>query len=366
MIATKKPREIYYDITITNFESSGSTLQPLRFSETRNNPLIYNSGDYSLSIVRFQLDTYNLPSFIADIVPYPNTDPNKMIETITMDYFDGTNYTTVGALNLEWVPTNQHIPTPSAPNPLQDASTEYYYGNSFRHYCDIVNNCLAVLTEQLKLALAPALDNMIAPLMVWNEDNLKAEILAQEEFFDWKTENRVNIYFNRALYAKFTSLPAYKNYNATDGKIYNIYFKNDYETKHVTYGSTKFVKTSQEYSTISNWSPVSSIVFTTASMPVYATQLSEPIIYNNNSVINLKVPQNFSKIISDMATNDLCYKPNLIYVPSAEYRMIDMFGTDDINTIDINVYWKDKKGNLIPFYLQSGASASVKLLFRLK
>ncbi len=46
--------------------------------------------------------------------------------------------------------------------------------------------------------------------------------------------------------------------------------------------------------------------------------------------------------------------------------MIDMFGTNDINTIDINVYWKDKKGNMNPFYLSSGASASIKLFFKLK
>jgi len=60
------------------------------------------------------------------------------------------------------------------------------------------------------------------------------------------------------------------------------------------------------------------------------------------------------------------FQPNLIYVPSAEYRMIDMFGNNDITTVDINVFWKDKKGNMVPFYLQSGASASIKVLFRLK
>ena len=67
-----------------------------------------------------------------------------------------------------------------------------------------------------------------------------------------------------------------------------------------------------------------------------------------------------------MATNDLCYKPNLIYSPSAENRYIDMFGNNDISNIDINVFWKDQKGNLMPFYLQSGASASIKILFKLK
>ena len=53
----RKPREVYYDVQINNFESSGAAHQPLRFTETRSKPLIESSGDYSLSIVRFELST---------------------------------------------------------------------------------------------------------------------------------------------------------------------------------------------------------------------------------------------------------------------------------------------------------------------
>jgi hypothetical protein len=41
-------------------------------------------------------------------------------------------------------------------------------------------------------------------------------------------------------------------------------------------------------------------------------------------------------------------------VPSAEYRLIDMYGNDELHNIDINVFWKDKKGVLRPFNLGSG------------
>jgi len=363
-----KPDLIYYDIQMNNFQSTGTSSQPMRFSETRNNPIIKNAGDYQLSIVRFQLDTYSLPTFIANIEPFPNTNPNKMIESITLEYSVGSVFATT---NLTWIPTNIHIPVPSAPSPLQDATTEYYYGNSFRHYCDIINNCFETLTTQLKTSVGVALNNLLPPKMIWNETQRTAEIIAQKTFYDWNNANVVNIYFNRPLYGKFTSLPAIKNFNATNGRIYKIYMKSDYDTKVINLdvdgnGSQEYIKTSQEYSTISNWSPVSSIVFTTSAMPIYSSQLSEPLVYNNGTAINSNIPQNFAQVISDMATNDLCYKPNLIYTPSAEYRFIDMFGTNDIDTIDINVYWKDVKGNLIPFFLQSGASASIKILFKLK
>jgi hypothetical protein len=90
------------------------------------------------------------------------------------------------------------------------------------------------------------------------------------------------------------------------------------------------------------------------------------MVYDNGAALHVGMSQNFVQVISDMSTNEMCYKPNLIYVPSAEYRMIDMFGDNDITTFDINVFWKDKRSNLIPFTLQSGASASMKILFRLK
>jgi hypothetical protein len=67
-----------------------------------------------------------------------------------------------------------------------------------------------------------------------------------------------------------------------------------------------------------------------------------------------------------MATNDMVYKPNLLYVPSAEYRYIDMTGDNPITDVNINVFWRDKEGALNPFYLQSHGSCSIKLLFKLK
>ena len=35
-----KPREVYYDVQINNFESTGSASQPLVFNETRSTPII--------------------------------------------------------------------------------------------------------------------------------------------------------------------------------------------------------------------------------------------------------------------------------------------------------------------------------------
>jgi hypothetical protein len=43
----------------------------------------------------------------------------------------------------------------------------------------------------------------------------------------------------------------------------------------------------------------------------------------------------YAQVISDMATNEMCYKPNLLYVPSAEYRFIDMYGSNELHNKSI-------------------------------
>lgn len=359
-----KPRQIYYDIQINNAVSEGNTTQRLQFQETRNHPIIKNSGDYSLSIVRFQIDTYSLPSWIPEIETNQGSI-NKMVDTITLEYGEH-----IVSQNLIWVPTNKHIPPPSGQvGDSMDYTNEYYWANSFRHYTDLVNTAFNSATNSLKSIAS--LPNLRSPYMIWNEQNQTAELLTQEEFYNSSKVNHVKIYFNRPLYSRFTSLPAEKDYNKGD-QNYHITIKDDYSTKLVMLdvdnngNDILYIKTPQEFSTISNWTPVSSIVFTSNTLPIIPSQLSDPVIYRNGMQNTSNIAKNFSSIISDMATNDLVYKPNLIYVPSAEYRFIDMIGNNDISTIDISVFFKDKRGNLNPFILQSGASCSIKLLFQLK
>ncbi|CAM9651935.1 unnamed protein product [Ectocarpus fasciculatus] len=358
-----KPEHVYYDVQINNFESTGTESQPLRFQENRSSALVGKASDYEMSIVRFELDTYSLPSWIASIEP-EQSDANKMIESVTLEY-DGT----VVQKYLTFIPTNKHLAVPNGPAPLQDTNTEYYYCNSFRHYCDLVNNAFAECIVDLKVAHAVALADVLAPKLIWNSDSDTASLLVQNLFYNVSLAKPVSVYFNRALYGKFTSFPADKNYGASNGKIYKLNLDDDYGTKNITLdisGGMIFNKIDQEYSTIANWSAVSSIVFTTNSIPIVASQQSEPRVYSSGSVISSGSAQQYLLVISDMATNDMVYKPNLLYVPSGEYRLISLNGSSPINDIDVNVYWKDKKGNLNPFYLQSGASASIKFYFRLK
>jgi hypothetical protein len=362
---------IYYDMQITNFQSSTTESPHLSFSESRTVPILMKANDYYLSIVRFQLDTYSLPTFIADIEPN-QADTNKMIETVSLEYQDSSgNITCTNPLNLSWIPTNMNINTPAPPSSqsdgIQSNYTQYYQGNSFRHYIDLINNALATQTTNLIALTGSTLLTLTAPFLKWNDDTLCAELYCDELYYNWSRANHVNVYFNRALFAKLNSMPAIRyGVSATLGRFYKMYVKDDRKTRLVVIDSVTYIKTPQEYSTISNWTPVAGIVFVSNTLPVVSNQMSAPVVFNDNHLIKSGITPNFTNIISDMASNEMVYKPNLIYTPTGEYRRVDLRTDQPITELSIQVYWKDRKGNLNPFVLLSGASGSIKIMFEKK
>ena len=60
------------------------------------------------------------------------------------------------------------------------------------------------------------------------------------------------------------------------------------------------------------------------------------------------------------------HRPEISYAPQGEYRLIAMFSNRNLSRVDLQVYWRDKQGQLHPLLLYPGCSASAKLLFRHK
>jgi hypothetical protein len=131
-------------------------------------------------------------------------------------------------------------------------------------------------------------------------------------------------------------------------------------------GNKQLIQLTQEFSTENILTPVSSIVFTTSSIPIVPNQMSGPLVYSNNQIVNTSSNNNnFALVITDM-TVDGNYQGSVLYNPSGEYRRIDLTGNSPLTNIDIQVFWKNRQGQLVPFYLWSGCSCSIKLLFEKK
>jgi hypothetical protein len=127
----------------------------------------------------------------------------------------------------------------------------------------------------------------------------------------------------------------------------------------------------QDYeSTSTLWSPIESIVFTSALLPLVFEQIGDPIRFGsgNDNASNSGRPA-FSPIITDVALtneNANAYRTFILYSPTAEYRLASFQRSkQSINSVDIQCYWKNRlDGQLYPIQMFNGTSVSLKVMFR--
>lgn len=365
---------IYYDFNIVNTNIRNDAVPvPLVFSETRNNPIIHNVGDYYISVIRFSVETPSLPLMIPS-VKIGQSDPNKLIYEVNLNYdYLGTTYQ--AQISLEYVPSDLTAPTPAPPLTSQDLSSKYYYIYSYQKFIRMLNTAfntaIGILNTQVTMA-GGTLPSTAAPFMEFDPINCTYTLNADKAGFDSDNSSHIKIFFNAQLYKLFSSLesiyygPEYgagRNYQIV---VTNINNGNSYTP--VTPGPT-YYQAYGEYSTGALWNPINSLVFQSSMVPIVPENQSNPISYGSESLTTDGNNSALGNVLTDLQVylskgNE--YKPVVQYTPTAEYRMIDLQGSGDLKSIYLSCYWKDRYGNLHPFELFGGCNASIKILFRKK
>lgn len=368
--------KIYYDIVVTNFATITKPPPPLYFNETRNTPFVLDPESYYLSIVRFTLDTPTLPVIQPEIQP---NQANKDLTTysITLSWtnpvapfqtFDAHEYIIYSPQNLEAV-------VPSAPSfttsKLQNNQTGYYDIYNYQYFIYLVNQTFNTAFTNLNAQVVGAglvLPTIHAPVMDWNVSDSTAVITADQAGYNDTTANYISIYFNPSFYQLFSSFPSIiegfglglgKNVRLVTASLGGSNVVN-YPPVNPTYVGLQVY---QEFSTVALWTPITSIVFTSNTLPVVTTQLSAPLIFFDGSTFVGGGNSNVAQVITDFVADEAKYKPQLVYEPSAQYRLVNLTGNRPLYTFDLNVFYKNRVGELIPFRLSSGSSATIKILF---
>ena len=375
----QSPEKLYLDLQITNVNNLDNLPAILSFTETRTTPILINPQDYYMSVVRFSLDTPSLP-IITPTIQYNQANRNLTIYSVTLSWTNpvAPNQTFTKQSYLQYLPQDLISPLPvppsSTPTKIQDNSTGYYYIYSYQYWIYLINKtfttCYNALLAQVTAA-GLVLPTTHAPVMSYDTQTNIAILNCDLAGYNDTVTNHINIFFNFPLYQLFSSFPFYlTSQTSTTGSNVQLQTNTFGNANTIQFPSTTPTYTAiqvfQEYSTVSLWSPVTSIVFCSSTLPIVPTQVASPILILNGNVIGSNGNNaNQAPVITDFIADGM-YKPTLLYEPSAQYRLVSMTGNRPVYTIDINVYWKDITANLIPFRLTAGSGATIKILFTKK
>ena len=377
--ANNTPEKLYYDIQLTNLETSGTVPPVLNFIETRNVPFLYDADKYYMSIIRFSLDTPNLPVFIPTI-QLNQPDINLTIYSVSLQWINPSDLTQIYTVQtfVQFIPQSKiaPIPPPTSVNGIQYNGGNYYNIYNYQYFIYLINEAFITCYNQLKALVVAdglVLPSDYYPVLSWDTQNNTAILNCDILGYSTIATNYIKIFFNTSLAQLFSSFPVILNsispVNGLNAQIITNSFSN---TNVIQYPPTnpeyEAIQVFQEYSTIALWTPITSIVFTSNTLPIISNQVSTPIVFNGNGIYAGNGGNNslVNQIITDFISNDGTYKPSLVYEPSAQYRYIELLGNRPLNTFDLQVYYKDRLGTLNPFYLSSGCTATVKILFTKK
>ena len=390
------PDYVYFDVQQTNFEST--TTQPPIFTinETRNSPFVELPEKYDLSILRFQIDTGQVPLFIPSI-QQGQEDINETIYSITIEDSLYPTDAMVSQQYISWSPQDKSASIPTAPSKNltkgQDNATGYYNCYSYNWLMELIYAAMAAGVTEVKKNITDSggdvfpttntnpdgeLNVQYPPVIYWNASSKSAIIQGDLSVYSETLSRRINVYMNAPLFNLVNSFQSvYLGYEGvTMGRNNRLVFADiagintavvipNYSNNTVTDSAYQYtvITLVQEYSTQEQISPISALVFTSNTLPINSTQTSNVIKYIEGVPFISGTNAATANIITDMVSSSGLYRSGITYTPSAEFRRVHLYGNRPLSNLDISIYYRLKNGELVPFRMSSGGSVSMKIAF---
>jgi len=119
----------------------------------------------------------------------------------------------------------------------------------------------------------------------------------------------------------------------------------------------------QELQSINLWSQVASLVIATQTIPIVRSQTFSPALYYNGVIEPSKNNSQTQSILLEYSVENSIYTRNIVYNPSAQYRLFELDGLNPLYNLDFQFFYRSTFGYINPIYLNSGSSLSVKMGF---
>jgi hypothetical protein len=363
----KENDNIYMNVVFDHSEASfvgtpiaaavGEQPEQADYNVTKTLLILDKASNYYISIIRFDFPLDTVPLFIMPIVAN-QSDPNLTPLIIGIST-GGTEY----PVNVEFITQNISIFPPDQ-NQLTQVITPYYYVYSYQHMLDMIN--LALLHAWINAGLVDP--DVTPPFFYFNPATSLINIVVSTVF---TTDLSAFIYVNTPLRNYLDAFNyLFFGFNQPNGYEYQFSFvaglsptpdKAYYLPGTATNVPPTYYQFSQDYPTISAWTSLRKIIISTNTIPIS----NEYIPTGNNSNRQSGVAASFP-ILTDFVPNiELAGQSRSIayYVPTSQYRLIDLISDTPLQKIDLKVYWEDTRGNLYPLLISLYQQGSIKIGF---
>ena len=373
----KQDDHVYYNVIITN---TSDVRIPAQYYETRTDPIIPNCEDYHMSIIKFTIPTEQLP-IIADW--YNGTGATALFNqqngySITLL---GTGGATASQQFIQWVPI---FGNSTSGIPVKE--------QLIFNYQQLVN-MINIAFQAAYTAIGGA---NTAPFITFDPAlQLFILYISTGDLAVLGGTPALSIWFNINLQLLFPSFP----YSFFNGVVYSYNHLGEYAQiptngtvngivsllQQGIPGITGYSFVAQEYpATVALYEP-RSLRFISGSVPS-KRELVPQVNYVENTNPFLPATPGFpypvqysgsnlggdptQAIITDFdlplsnAVAEL--KPFVQYVPTAQYRYLDLLTQGPLNQFDLSIFWVDELGGIHPLYINPNQSVTIKILFQRK
>lgn len=362
----------YFNVSIPHNDriSDRGSPTPAVYDITRDQPIIQGPPEnYQMSVVRFTIPTTFIPLQFFPVIQNPSNlnDINYSSYAITLSYL-GVDYTE----HLVWIPQDTTAPLPPPPtNTVFDLSVNkayalYYSCYSFNHLLYILNSALKkCFNDNIVPLLPPNTPGKIynPPFFEFDASSYLISVYVSDLFLN-SAVNSIDLYFNSALNTNFDSsfygeyygwVPVYKNVKLLFVPPLNKIPNTDEENGFL-------YRYTQEYDSTGLLTSFKSVVIRSNTLPIRNEGITVQGTNGQTSTGSVSVITDFEIDQGSIRSQ----KSFIHYLPTAEYRRINMIGNSPLKHIGLEILWSDNYDNLYPVLIPAHDKATIKLYFEKK
>jgi hypothetical protein len=358
----------YHQINITNewIDDDKYKAVPIKYSETMQMPLLEENEKWEMAIERFDIDSSYVPIYYFPVLPndatYGNTDWTKSNLIFTLEY-NGVSF----SQHLHLIQRNFKDTVPSPP-PLGKPwpLNIHYFIYHIDHLVAMFNATLAAAFAGLGLLIALP-GGAAAPKIIYDNGSRTLSFLAPYNTYRDALAIPIQVYMNNNMNEMFDNW--YTHMSAND-MVNHLEHRLVIPTKvqdKITIGAVDYLEIRQPYPNLYALCEFRYLEIRSGLLSVEKeTKNTLDLSYQTQTEVKKQASGiliDFEVVLQDITS---VRSSSWVYISKGKPTWLSMMQNPSLDSLDLTIYLKDNEGRYYPLYLETGKSATVKLVFRKK